>query len=269
MKPEVRDLVLKVASRCNLACDYCYMYEMADQSWRDQPRFMSTDVIDAVARQIRAAGVSPQVIFHGGEPLLVKPDRLEQMTATLRDAGVNTFSILTNATLVTPEAVRVLKDNQVRVGVSLDGGPEQHDKHRTFPGRQGSWQQAAAGLRQLQEENLLGGMLCVADITSDPLETWHALASWQPRRVDFLLPLRNRTFPGYEGTPYADWLLTIFRDWYAAESQPVRIRFFEMIMRMLLGGKVRSGFLGNYSPGTLTVETDGSLEMVDALKSVY
>ena len=26
--------VLKVNSRCNLACDHCYVYEAADQSWR-------------------------------------------------------------------------------------------------------------------------------------------------------------------------------------------------------------------------------------------
>src|ERR1043166_2879062 len=31
-----REFVLKVHSRCNLTCDYCYIYEMADQSWRAQ-----------------------------------------------------------------------------------------------------------------------------------------------------------------------------------------------------------------------------------------
>ncbi|MEU9838708.1 hypothetical protein AB0C69_05725, partial [Actinomadura sp. NPDC048032] len=33
-----REFILKIHSRCNLACDYCYVYEMGDQSWRDQPR---------------------------------------------------------------------------------------------------------------------------------------------------------------------------------------------------------------------------------------
>ena len=32
-----REFVLKIHSRCDLACDYCYMYTMADQSWRDRP----------------------------------------------------------------------------------------------------------------------------------------------------------------------------------------------------------------------------------------
>ena len=29
--------VLKVHSRCDLACDHCYVYEAADQSWRGRP----------------------------------------------------------------------------------------------------------------------------------------------------------------------------------------------------------------------------------------
>jgi uncharacterized protein len=177
--------------------------------------------------------------------------------------------VQTNATLLREDTIQVLKENQVRVGVSLDGTPEQHDKHRLTNSGRGSWEKTAAGLRQLHEAGLQPALLCVADTTSDPGETWHALASWQPRQVDFMLPLRNRTFPPCQGTTYADWLLIIFADWYTARPQPIRIRFFEMIMRMLLGGTVRSGFLGEYEPGTLVVETDGSLEMVDALKSAY
>jgi uncharacterized protein len=29
-----QEFIVKIHSRCDLACDYCYMYEMADQSWR-------------------------------------------------------------------------------------------------------------------------------------------------------------------------------------------------------------------------------------------
>ena len=34
----LREFIVKVHSRCDLSCDYCYMYEMADQSWRSRPR---------------------------------------------------------------------------------------------------------------------------------------------------------------------------------------------------------------------------------------
>ena len=35
-----REFVLKIHSRCTLACDYCYMYELADKTWRLRPRRM-------------------------------------------------------------------------------------------------------------------------------------------------------------------------------------------------------------------------------------
>ena len=39
-----REFIVKIHSRCDLSCDYCYMYEMADQSWRDRPRRMSAEI---------------------------------------------------------------------------------------------------------------------------------------------------------------------------------------------------------------------------------
>src|ERR1700752_2618399 len=47
-----REFIVKGHSRCDLSCDYCYMYEMADQSWRRQPRAMSPDVAELTARRI-------------------------------------------------------------------------------------------------------------------------------------------------------------------------------------------------------------------------
>ncbi len=43
------EFVLKIESRCNLNCDYCYVYNMGDESWRDQPSSMSLDVVDQLA----------------------------------------------------------------------------------------------------------------------------------------------------------------------------------------------------------------------------
>src|SRR6202042_2798218 len=70
-----REFVVKVHSRCDLACDYCYMYEMADQSWRDRPRRMSMDTARRTAMRIGEHVRTHQtpsiaLVVHGGEPLL-------------------------------------------------------------------------------------------------------------------------------------------------------------------------------------------------------
>ena len=39
-----REFIVKVHSRCDLSCDYCYMYEMAYQSWHDRPRLLPAEM---------------------------------------------------------------------------------------------------------------------------------------------------------------------------------------------------------------------------------
>src|SRR5215472_1371292 len=83
--------VLKVHSRCDLACDHCYVYEAADQSWRARPAVLSDEVAAQTARRIAEhAGAhalkAVQVILHGGEPLLAGRARMRRIIAALRAA---------------------------------------------------------------------------------------------------------------------------------------------------------------------------------------
>src|SRR5260370_9616576 len=83
--------VLKVHSRCDLACDHCYVYESADQSWRDRPMAISDRVIAQTAQRIAEHAGSHQlgtvqVILHGGEPLLTGPARPRRGATELRSS---------------------------------------------------------------------------------------------------------------------------------------------------------------------------------------
>jgi uncharacterized protein len=77
----IREFILKIQETCNLACDYCYMYEMADQSWRGRPTGMSEDILMLAGLRIglyARVNKLPEVriILHGGEPLMVGPQKL-------------------------------------------------------------------------------------------------------------------------------------------------------------------------------------------------
>jgi len=87
----LREFVLKVHQLCNLACDYCYVYTLADQSWRARPKIMSRHVWSAAARRIgehaeRHGLTEVSVVLHGGEPLLAGADQLAAIATTVRDA---------------------------------------------------------------------------------------------------------------------------------------------------------------------------------------
>jgi uncharacterized protein len=69
----LRQFVLKVHSRCDLACDHCYVYQGADQSWRKRPMAMSDETIAWTAQRIAEHAKTHQltrvyVVLHGGEP---------------------------------------------------------------------------------------------------------------------------------------------------------------------------------------------------------
>ena len=87
----LRQFLLKLHSRCNLACDYCYVYTMADQGWRAMPRQMPAAIVDLaaarIAEHVRRHGIDRiQVILHGGEPLLAGVEAISYVAARVREA---------------------------------------------------------------------------------------------------------------------------------------------------------------------------------------
>lgn len=279
------EFIVKIHSRCDLACDYCYMYEMADQSWRDRPRRMSPQIAERTAMRIgeharthRLANVT--LILHGGEPLLAGRDLISGLVTAVRAAAgpavaVSTF-VQTNAVGLDDSYLRLFEELSIRVGVSLDGSPEAHDWHRRFPSGRGSYAAVSAALRRLvggRYQHLFSGLLCTIDLRNDPLQTYESLVTFEPPRIDFLLPHGTwdspppGRIPGGTQTPYADWLIAIFDRWYVAPRS--RIRLFEEIMHLILGGTSGTETVGLAPSRLVVVETDGAIEQGDMLKAAY
>jgi uncharacterized protein len=280
-----REFIIKIHSRCDLSCDYCYMYEMADQSWRDQPRRMSADIAECTASRIGEHVRTHQLrritlTLHGGEPLLAGRGLIwDLVTAARKTVGESVqvdVRVQTNGVGLDNAYLRFFDELGVRVGVSLDGASPAHDRHRRFASGRGSHAAVVAGLDRLRQEryrHLFGGLLCTIDLCNEPIETYEALAAFDPPGIDFLLP--HGTWdapppgrgPDPADTPYADWLIKVFDHWYPAPKTGVRL--FEDIMRLLLG-RAPSGEAVGLAPAQMVViETDGSIEQVDHLKAVY
>ncbi|MFG1945427.1 FxsB family cyclophane-forming radical SAM/SPASM peptide maturase [Nonomuraea sp. NPDC048826] len=278
--------VVKLHERCNLACDYCYMYELADQSWRSRSLTMSREILSRTAHRIsdhvRDHGLSSvSVVLHGGEPLLVGADMLDFAATTLRTclpASTHLgLTVQTNGTLLTEEILQVLLRHEVRVGVSLDGGEQDNDRHRRYRDGRGSHSGVAAGLRLLNRpeyRSLFSGLLCTIDVENDPLEVYEGLLAFSPPRVDFLLPHGNWSArppgrPADKSTPYADWLIEIFEHWYHTPAPRVGVRTFQSIIAQLFGRPSMSEQFGLAPARLLVIDTDGSVQQVDTLKSAF
>ncbi|SEK32414.1 FxsB family cyclophane-forming radical SAM/SPASM peptide maturase [Streptacidiphilus jiangxiensis] len=285
----LRQFVLKLRSRCNLACDYCYVYTMADQGWRRQPRAMSRRTLRQIAHRIgehaRAHGLDRvHVIFHGGEPLLAGAAPLLDAVAEIRRALPRPCALAagvqTNGVLLSRPLLDDLARTGVTVGVSLDGGDEQGNRHRLRPDGRPSWPAVERGLRLLQGyPEIYAGLLATVDLTQPPIRVYESLLPFRPPSLDLLLPHGNWTTPppglrpapvrAAPVTPYADWLGAVFEHWWHAGRGEVSIRLFEEAVALLLGLPGQTELLGTSPAALVVLATDGAIEQVDSLRSAY
>ena len=278
----VPQIVLKLHSRCNLSCAYCYVYNSADQSWRNQPITLSQSTRARIAERIgeharrhRLPAIS--VVLHGGEPLLAGHDGVADTLAEIRAAVPPEtrvrFGAQTNGVLIDERFLQIFHQYGVRVGVSLDGDRAANDRHRTYANGNGSFERVAAGLKLLarpEHQDIYSGLLCTIDVRNDPVQAYEALLAFDPPAIDLLLPHGNWTNPPPRppgSMAYADWLIAIFESWYDAPVARTRIRLFESMMMRLLGGASTTEAIGGDQPGIVVIETDGSYELTDSLKT--
>ena len=105
--------------QCNIQCQYCYQNPQ-----RDAGNVGGRYDIDRMKAAIEAEG-GPFALF-GGEALLVPEGDLETLWAWgLEKYGSN--SIQTNGVLINDTHVRLFKQYEVRVGISVDGPGELND----------------------------------------------------------------------------------------------------------------------------------------------
>jgi uncharacterized protein len=284
MAVPIAQYVLKVHTRCNLACDHCYVYEHADQSWREKPLAMSAEVAGAAAQRIAehaAARGIPEVfiVLHGGEPLLIGPARmrelLELLTTRVGAVARLDLRVHTNGVLLDRGWCDLLREYGVKVGVSLDGDAVANDLHRRYADGRSSHHQVLAALRllrRLEYRHLYAGILCTIDLANDPVAVYEALAAEAPPNLDLLLPHATWEHPpprpGGVPAPYADWLLRIYRRW-EADGRPVPIRIFDSLLSAARGGRSFTESLGTDPGDLLVVEANGDWEQPDSMKTAY
>jgi uncharacterized protein len=273
-----RQFILKVHSRCNLSCTYCYVYEMAERGWPNLPKRMDTAVVrqaaERIGEHVRAHDLpGVDVILHGGEPLLAGAGWLTESARLLRTfvpAEVR-IGVQTNGTLLRPRMLKTLRELGISVGVSLDGDAEATGRHRLYPSGRNSFDDVADGLRLLgspEFREIYSGILCTIDVQNDPVGTYEALLEFRPPALDLLLPHANWSCRP-PGTGYADWLIAVFDRWYSAAEQETVIRLFSEMIQLTLGNPGAVEGLG-LAPSTLiVVDTDGSIKQLDSLSSTY
>jgi uncharacterized protein len=220
-----------------------------------------------------------RIVLHGGEPLLFGAEKLVELAVAARAAVPRgcevSVGMQTNGVLLREDCVAMLVRHRIRAGVSVDGVPTDHDRHRRTPSGKGSFaavERALTLLRRPENREAYAGVLCTVAPETDPIACYEQLIAFEPPAIDLLLPHANWDRPPWRSadsaTPYADWLIAVFDRWYR-DPAPPRIRLFDATITLVLGGGSTSEQVGLSPSGTLVIESDGAVEQVDALKSAY
>lgn len=278
MTARIQTYIVKVASRCNLNCSYCYMYNMGDTTFVKQPKFMSINTymafVDKLANHCEKEKLPYiYIAFHGGEPLLATKEfyttAVTYTKRVIKDTEV-IFTLQSNGTLVDDAWCHFLKELDVQIGISIDGPEQYHNLYRLYHNNKASFNEVVNGIK-IRDKYWQGGIIMVANRNIPPNELYSFFKEINTPSVNILLPDLNyanyqKFYNKHDGNlSYGDWLIELYKLWKADSEKP-KISMFNNIVEMILGSIKGDEMMGAVKSGAVCIESDGAIEIVDPLR---
>ncbi len=130
-------IILKVTDFCNFKCSFCrYTLQTNTNPMRMEFALAKNCITKAASYNVKNNINYLHIIFHGGEPLLWGYDNFVKIfnfedEFTLKHEGFKFYnSIQTNASMLDQEFIELFLNNNVSIGVSIDG-PENINFHKS------------------------------------------------------------------------------------------------------------------------------------------
>lgn len=287
-QPFFSTFLFKTASRCNLNCTYCYVYNRGDSSWRTRPKTMRADVFRTACVRIRdhiqEHGIeSPSLIFHGGEPLLVGVRRFRQYLNIIDEvftvSGRPSLGLQTNGVLIASDAgdewLDLFEEYEIPIGLSLDGVTETTNRQRIDHNGRSSLQTVLSAINRIRQRPQLWerlGLLKVIDPYESPVAVAERIRSLGVRRCDFIQPLLHWNSPfvddhaEYQACFANYWKRLASWWWEQSGDDFLEIRTFVVWGSHFLGVHQGLDAWGGGASHILVIETDGCYELTDSFK---
>ena len=283
----LQSVIFKIAGRCNINCSYCYMFNLVDQSYADQPVRPSEKTVDSLFDWIdhytTTKGLNSfHIALHGGEPLLAGVQLVTYIGEKTRYARQSTgkqisLSLLTNGLLLNETWFECLTEFDISFGISLDGPREVHDEFRLDKAGKGTHQKVESMIRHLVAHPEIAptfskSALAVIRPGLSGRELVHYFHRLGLAKVDFLLPDQNHCFGSdcygkpTHGGEYAKVLIDAYEAWREIDDPDFHIRKFELLILAMFGYPIALDSIGMGPITVFTVEANGEIEPVDSMK---
>lgn len=275
---EIDSLIVKIASRCNLDCDYCYIYHGQDRSWESMPFRMPDAVVeglvDAVSFLCAKQERAPLIAFHGGEPLLFGLAAFDSLVMRIQEQAPRArMTVQSNGTIYNSTLEAILKKHRsfLSFSLSVDGFQQENDRHRVDRCGASRFRKIRETIERARDAAVLDAILMVVDLKNSPeriLEFMHWAGAPQ---YDLLLPDGDRQslppmMDSLDTCEAAKWVLE-FSALYCKARRPFGVKMpDDIIERLLLEKRGLPRSSSSRVRIDLTVDTNGEIKLVDTLR---
>ena len=248
-------LVIQPSPFCNINCDYCYLPNRTDK------RRMEFSVLEQIMERVFDSGLVNHpftILWHAGEPLAVPLKWYKEAFNIINQfpsAKENIqHSFQSNGTLLNDAWCEFIKENNVEIGLSIDGPAFIHDHHRVTRKGEGTHAKAMRGLELLNKHEIAHGVVSV--VSNESLD--HADAIYDFYRENRITGV-GLNIEEVEGANEAsslevneaeerirNFLKTIFLR-NKADGFPIRIREFETAKDNILHPEINLHPDGSYA----------------------
>ncbi len=140
--PYLKNLMITITEKCNLSCKHCYITDknLVDMSLEN--------ILELIKKFYNLQGI--KLILTGGEPFLYT--KLKELLQKLKTIPLQKV-LLTNGTLISEqnqEILKLLKDNNFELFVSIDGLEDSHNEFRNAD----CFQNTIEGIKTLIENKI-------------------------------------------------------------------------------------------------------------------
>lgn len=200
-------ITIFITNKCNLSCEYC-RFKNVTHFPSNESAFKIDEIIHKIKRRM-SIDDKVGIYFQGGEPLINRGEIYEfckTAAMELHKYDVE-FFIQTNGTLINDEVIKLVRDYDIGLGVSLDGSQHLHDLNRHTKNGTGTHDQIVKNMRKLRCNGIKYGVFCVISNPNEMIKTYHYFIKNLQIKSFLFAPLE---FEGNEDVSYVKEYLSAF-----------------------------------------------------------
>jgi uncharacterized protein len=292
-RPNAYNVMLKPAgSSCNLNCTYCYYLEKKKLYSAEKDPKMPDEVLESFIKQYIETQQVPVVTFtwQGGEPTLCGIDYFQKaLDLQKKYAAGKTIenSFQTNGTRLNEDWCKFFADNNILVGISIDGEEHNHDHYRKTVSGGLSFKRVMKGIEMLHKHRVeFNTLSCVNSYNVHfASETYRFLKKIGSGFIQFLpvaerearhekkdmLNLVANDYPGearvtewsVKGTDFGNFLVTIFDEWVRNDVARYFVQIFDATLANHYGEMPGVCVFAETCGDALVMEHNGDLYSCD------